>query len=245
MSLPVIVSDIIMRGMGIPYNHITIYTSRVIMMERPDMGDDILYVLGTLNGRLCNLPMRTHSPIGATGFRSMCASVRSTVIPHSDTHTSAYAHNQWFAAVLRQGSTVQRGGCTLISLRSGGMLHCRQVEDSLESEMLRMGQCMPGEALSIVPLPEVTNQHNKSMVTLSRVVDNLAICYAASSPSTVVLADFIRLPSQCLDVHRILSYGSEAMLHMRDGFRILWTRSFSIHTCYHVSGDGEILGKLH
>jgi len=112
----------------------------------------------------------------------------------------------------------------------------------LGDEMAKMG--IGGERIEIEPLPPKTNEFNKSMVTLPRVVENLAISYTSQDSKRISLLDIARLPSQSMDVHRMVVYGSESMMHMRDGFRRLWARSFDTHTCYCVR-DGEIVGKFH
>ena len=231
-----------MRATGVYYRHIPVYTARLILCEVSDM-DGVLRVVGTVMGKLCNLPVKV-GPIqptfdGKIGFRPMCASTRHAVMPSVD------ANDQWFAAILDAGATIHNGGCTLLSPSGGTVLRCRRVVDSLQSEMNRMG-CGGGGDLVLAPMPPRTNEENRHMVTLERVVDNLAITYTGvgGDGGMVALENVMRLPSQSIDVHRMMVFGSEAMMHTRDGFRILWARSFQTHTCYHVR-EGVILEKLY
>ncbi len=226
-----------MRGTGIEYTHIHVYTSRLVMREVEHM-DGILEVLGTVWSRLCSIPMRVSIPLtgGVGDFKSMCASVRKCVIPSTPECVQEYAKKQWFGAIVR------KDGCVLLSPIRGDRVWTRYVDSSLEDEMVKMG-LIDGSPM-ILPLPPKTNVHNKSMVTLDKIVENLMASYSEIE-GKMVFRDVTRLPSQALDIHRLVcGIGSGAMLEMRDGFRRLWNRSFDIHGCYRVLGD-EIIGKLY
>lgn len=224
-----------MRGTGIAHVHVHVYTARLVMRDVPWMsspGTRILEIVGTVWGRLCSIPLRaSFSGMIPPWFRPMCAHVRRCVLHGGE----KYAKDQWFAAILKEN-----GGYEYLSPVKGGTIVSRNGLD-LEAEMVRMG--IGGERVEISPLPPKTNEFNKSMVTLPRVVENLAISYVSDS-KRISLLDIARLPSQSMDVHRMVVYGSESMVHMRDGFRRLWARSFDTHTCYCVQ-NGEIVGKVH
>lgn len=220
---------------------------------------------------------------GGSVFRDMCRSVAAAVLPrpmYEDAlgdwtgrgwakstlgHTRAYRDQQWFAALLDEGATIERGGCTLLSparccTRDGVLsskIASRRVEDSLVAEMHRMGCLFPQETSQqgshpprIDPLPPHTNDQNRSIVTLRGVVGMLGVCYeereesATTSASTFDFKSVQQIPGQSLDVHRIVSVDSNGLSHIRDGYRRLWTRSFECHACYGIDRDCSTIVRI-
>jgi hypothetical protein len=132
------------------------------------------------------------------------------------------------------------------------MMVSRRVDDSLVAEMVRMGCASETEAdgesvhkPELDPLPPHTNDWNRNIVTLKKVVDTLGVVYTGGG---VVEGHHnfhvVSLPGQSLDVHRMVSMGSDAMLHMRDGFRGLWAKSFDSHMCYRVDRLSGVVSRL-
>ena len=278
MVPPLIVPQPVMRSTGVQHVHVAVHTSRLVLRCIP--GTDVYRVLGTVDGVLCHIPIRERLPSvsgGAglhdvgIGFRNTCRSVAAAVLPSSYS-PSAYGVLQWFAAILDEGASLESGGCTLLSLGRGPdprVMMSRRVDDSLAAEMARMG-CISmdegvGGGLELDPLPPYTNDLNRNIVTLKKVVDTLGVVYdgagdGRSSHSSGVGGNddrdsgsssnshlcIVSLPGQSLDVHRMVSMGSDAMLHMRDGFRGLWAKSFDAHMCYRVDrGGGGVLKLNH
>ncbi len=236
-TIPITIPQTIMRGTGIAYVHVHVYTSRLVMK---DMGG-FLQVLGTVWGRLCSIPMRVSMPVLGNGgfdndFKSMCASVRKCVVPCPES-VQNYARDQWFAAIVTENN------CNLLSPMRGNKVSSRHVDGLLGDEMVRMGMIDSTCDFWIIPLPPMTNEHNKSMVTLEKIVENLMVTYTGDHKKVSFL-DVARLPSQPLDIHRMVVRESGAMMEMRDGFRRLWNRSFDLHSCYHVFGD-SVVGRLY
>lgn len=252
MVPPLIVPQPVMRSTGVQHAHVAVHTSRLVLRCIP--GTDVYRVLGTVDGVLCHIPIRERLPgvhDAGIGFRNTCRSVAAAVLPSSYS-PSAYGLLQWFAAILDEGATLGCGGCTLLSLGRGPdprVMVSRRVDDSLAAEMVRMGCTSTDEGvdggLELDPLPPHTNDWNRNIVTLKRVVDTLGVVYAGGG---VVEGhhDFhvVGLPGQSLDVHRMVSMGSDAMLHMRDGFRGLWAKSFDSHMCYRVDRSSGVVSKL-
>lgn len=207
-------------------------------MRESEGMESVLTVMGTVLTVLCYIPVRTSINEYHTqeGLRSMCVSACENVLFGK----GGYARKQWCIAVLRAGSSVNEGPCRLIS-PNGPQLLEREVTDSLRCEMQRMG-CIEGEgAVCVAGLPPQSNEHNQNIVTLPRVVDSIGVVYTAASGSMgskLVLSDVFRLPSQCLDVHRMVSYGSPAMHSMREGFRKLWGKSFQCHLSFSLDRVG-------
>ena len=231
----------VQRSLGVEYRHIPVYTTRLVLREMHGM-DSVLTVLGTVLTLLCYIPVRTSIKECHTqeGLRSMCVSACENVLFGA----GSYAKKQWCIAVLRADSSVDSGPCTLIS-PGGQQMRGREVKDSLKCEMQRMG-CIGarGGDTCVASLPPPTNSYNQNIVTLPRVVDNIGVVYTASADKGaargLVLNQMFRLPSQCLDVHRMVVYGSPAMQTMRDGFRNLWAKSFQAHQSFQVDGTGSL-----
>lgn len=258
MVPPLIIPQPVMRSTGVQHVHVAVHTSRLVLRCIP--GTDVYRVLGTVDGVLCHIPIREKLPSvsggagvhdAGIGFRKTCRSAAAAVLPSSYS-PSAYGALQWFAAILDEDSTLGCGGCTLLSLRRGPdprVMVSRRVGDSLAAEMVRMGCASKTEAedecvhgLELDPLPPHTNDSNRNIVTLKKVVDTLGVVYAGGG----MVDDFhvVSLPGQSLDVHRMVSMGSDAMLHMRDGFRGLWAKSFDAHMCYRVDRSSGVILKL-
>ena len=105
--------------------------------------------------------------------------------------------------------------------------------------------CVPAGATDAVPLLEPlrphTNEFNRNMVTLRGVVNTIGVIYDETDGE---LPSIVSVPGQSLDVHRMVSMESEALVHMRDGFRRLWAKSFESHACYRVSGGNGSGGMV-
>jgi hypothetical protein len=224
----------VQRSIGLFYFHAPVYTTRLILY---DTGEGILRVLGTIRTILCTIPIPyTVAEQRSSVFKPMCESVLKTVL-----QGSYLFQMQWCIAVLHNQSTIEHGQCTLISPAKGSILSTRLVTDSLHLEMLRMG-CTTSSSCIIQGLPKCTNEYNRNLVTLPRVVDTMAVTYFKDG-GTFSLSAVCRIPSQCIDVHRLVSYDSAGMFEMRDGFRRLWSKSFYDHVCCAVA-DGVVLCKL-
>lgn len=213
--------------------HVPVYSTRVVLKR----DGAVLRVLGTIKTVLYMVPIRLRiecsQRMGARkGFQNVCASISNKCL----------TEKQWCMAILHDQSTVEQGECTLVSPAHGSSLCTRVVHDSLHAEMVRMEMCSANRPTRIRKLPRHTRPSNEKVVTLQRVVDALGITYTESSGALSFHSSF-RVPSQCMDVARVLTYGSPSMLAMRDGLRNLWCRSLSDHTCYVVSGD-QVAGKM-
>jgi hypothetical protein len=160
-------------------------------------------------------------------------------------NATQYSKLQWCIAVLKKGSTLGCGRCTLISPAKGDGLSTRVVEDSLLEDMQRMGIVCDDDEGGVKPLLPYVNESNRNVVTLERVVDNHIVSYRSTdAANNVLLLDSVcTVPSQSFDVHRMASWDSLGLCEMRDGFRRVWDRSFHIHDCYHVC-DGEVKGRM-
>lgn len=240
------------RSTGVDFAHFAVNTTRVLLEEVAE-SPGLLRVVGTITSRLCVLPVRkVHTHQSAKGgweaFRKTMRSLRRLSMPvepeGSKSDDGSYRGRQWCMAILPAGSTVDSGPCKLVSPRRGSSLHERAVEHSLREEMVSMGCIDGGEGVVVDPLPPHTNPHNRSMVTLPMVVENLVFCYLpqGGGGGGFVLGSVDALPSQCLDVHRYMMHGSSSMLVVRDGFRRLWARSFEVHSCYSLGVDGCVCG---
>lgn len=254
-KIPFFIPSMVQRSMGMYYSHVPVYTTRLILQEIEGMEEGILKVAGTVWSRLCVIPVRTtlgrYCP-PKCDFQSMCRSVSKQVIPQEGevsgvNSVSSYADKQWCFAILKRGSTPVSGPCTLVSPRKGSEVLTREVGDSLKDEMVRMGCVGVNDTVVISGLTPVTNANNKSMVTLARVVDTLCIPYTLHETNRTILQNdnlsCCYLPSQTIDVHRLVGFNTPAMLEMRDGFRRLWIKSFLNHSCYHVENE-QVVRRL-
>ena len=251
-EIPFSIPNMVQRSLGMYYFHIPVHTTRLILQEADGM-EGVLRVLGTVWSKLCVIPLRT--TVGRycpnVDFRSMCASISKQVLPQDNIHLNQssngqYTDKQWCFAILKRGSSTTSGPCTLVSPRKGLVLHTREVQDSLKDEMLRMGCIGMDDLLEVTNLSPPTNEDNRSIVTISRVVDTLCIPYVLHENNHTVLQNrdlFSSLPSQTLDVHRLVGFNTNGILEMRDGFRRLWAKSFFNHACYHVE-HGQIVRRL-
>jgi bacterioferritin-associated ferredoxin len=254
-KIPVCFPVEVQESTGVYIHHVPVYTTRLVMQEMDEEGG-VFSALGTISSVLCLLPLRlkvirtqhhhyhvfSNSYGGLHGFRSMCQMIRDQVLPTAAAaNATRYSKLQWCIAVLKKGSTLDCGRCTLISPAKGDGLSTRVVEDSLLEDMRRMGIVCE----EMKPLPPYVNESNRNMVTLERVVDNHLVSYRSTDATNnaLLLDSVCTLPSQSFDVHRMASWDSQGLFEMRDGFRRVWDRSFHIHDCYHVC-DGQMMGKM-
>lgn len=272
IGIPLYIPVQVQRSTGAMYCHAPVRTTRLVMREMGPPGSGMegtFRALGTVLSMLCTIPVQERvvcsGPRPQDGLRRACRLARQCVLPWGPWTTSptdepetAYSRLQWCIAVLSYGSTVKRGSCLLVSPRGGREVRVREVHDSLHNEMVRMGLVPAGSPACVISsLPSHTNEHNRSIVTLPRVVDTYAFAYAQEGKGlggqggTMAfqgLQHAICVPSQSLDVHRIACMDSEGMREMRDGFRFLWARSFELHTSYGlaagVGSNGEGLVRL-
>ena len=256
ITYPLCIPSMIQRATGLDYFHVPVYTSRLILQQvEYDSGSLVLLKpVGVVKSLLCNIPVRTRvscnnsTAVVPDQFKSMCERVRESVMSLDQTHT---LHAPWCIAILHSGSTVDNGPFTLV-LPSAGPLVLRDdhVHTSLQQHMVAsgiLGDSIAGltsiAANHITLLPaegqgqeaDDTDFDTRSYVRASHLVDNLLVHYrldAVNGEAVLQHESVARLNSQLFSFHRLTAYDSQGLVGMRDSFRRLWERSFSIHQCY-------------
>lgn len=143
---------------------------------------------------------------------------------------------QWCVALLDWDATMQHGGLTLVHLDGSS----RRVEDSLETEMTRMGMHIHGCSVTLRPEPMVPwhEGQSKAVRIVEPFCDSLVFTYVPVSSMSMNSAHVHRLHavdilhSQGVAVNLYVLRASLSFSKMLKDIHCLWMRSFHMHAGY-------------
>lgn len=223
------------------YGHFMVYTTRLVTREfHVDEQDTTLEVLGVIVTLLCYIPVAVNLA-GERDFRQLCRSARSVVMGDED---------QWCIAILKEGSTLTEGPCTLVgtTLRScptckeewqASMLQpvsFRPVQTSLWEECVRMGIAVPERQkvflLGEIGTVEADSEFGKDYVLVQEVCDTFMVWY--QDGKLMQRDGYMCLNGQGVRVNRYLTCKNHDMLRMRNDFSSLFYKSFESHACINL-----------
>lgn len=198
-----------------------VMTNRLVYRECKDMKDPadgtspVYKLLGTVKSVLCH-----YRP-----DLKQCTEFVKSLLTHP---------LQWCVALLDWDASMQYGGLSLVRL-DGSM---RRVEDSLESEMLRMGMYLHNCSVCFESRIPVHEGNSKSMKIVEPWVDTLAFSYVVSNSLNMNSAHIHhffsvgRVHSQGVSVSVYVLTASEIFSKMVRDIHCLWIRSFHTHVGY-------------
>lgn len=227
------------------YEHVVVYAARLVAQEiHTDDQHTSLKVLGTVLTLLCYIPVAKSMEYAGT-FRQLCQHAMKTTMGDQD---------QWCMAILKEGSTLTEGPCTLVktvfATDQQGWGACmkepvalRGVDTSLWDECVRMGVAVD-KCKHITPLLVAHGSADTSVdyAEVQDVVDSLLLVYRDGK--LMGSNGFMCLGGQGMYVNRFLTQTHPDLQRMRNGFSKLWFRSFHTHSCICVSGDCEGLDRV-
>lgn len=226
------------------YEHMVVYAARLVAQEiHTDDQHTSLKVLGTLLTLLCYIPVAKNMESAGT-FRQLCQHAMKATMGDAD---------QWCIAILKEGSTLTEGPCTLVKTVFAGdksgwkesmkePIATRSVETSLWDECVRMGVAVD-KCRHVTPLvPCGSGEMSTDYAEVQDVVDSLLLVY--KDGKLMGSNGYMCLGGQGVYVNRFLTQSNPDLLRMRNGFSKLWFRSFHTHSCICISGDCEGLDMV-